>query len=87
MYLVDALEVPIPGHFDRCRRFPVALQDAICGGQSALYLATMLLGVVIHICVAIDNMALVHIAPVHDGSFIVSGQAHSRAQFRADVIE
>ena len=85
--MVDALEVPIPGHFDRCRRFSVALQDAICGGQSALYLATMLLGVVIHIRVAIDMMALVHIAPVDDSCSTISGQAHSRADLRSVEVE
>ena len=85
--MVDALQVPIPSHFDRCRRFPVALQDAICGGQSALYLATVLLGVVIHIRAAIDMMALVHIAPVDDSCSTFSGQAHSRADLRSIEVE
>ena len=85
--MVDALQVPIPSHFDRCRRFPVALQDAICGGQSALYLATVLLGVVIHIRAAIDMMALVHIAPVDDSCSTFSGQAHSRADLRSVQVE
>ena len=87
MYLVDALEVPIPSHFDCCRRFPVALKNAICGGQSAFYLAAMLLSVVIHIRVPIDMMALVHIAPVDDSCSSFSGQAHSRANLRSVEVE
>ena len=87
IYLVDTLEVPITSQLDCCRRLPVTIQDAISGGQSPLNLATMLLSVVIHIFVAIDKLALIHIAPVDAGCFTISGHAHSRAHLRSVQIE